>query len=325
MNNKKPLISVIVPVYKAEKYLHRCVDSILAQTYTNLEIILVDDGSPDNSGVICDEYAARDSRIRVIHQENGGLSAARNVGLDICDGDYIAFVDSDDFMELDLFQQMLDGIDDADLCGCGIIRETQEGVVLSVTKVEDACSLTGMTVLQQHYSGENGKLGITEVSAWGKLYRRTVFEELRFQKGLIFEDIHLMPFLLGQCRMTRFIPYAGYHYLVTADSITTRDDAAHQMECYESSLWILEDHERLYSQNGWTALVAEVRCARADKLLAHILSDKVPNGWEEYSRKLLRLTAVQLVRQPLGWSRKLRYAAYLLLGRRGYAFLKNFF
>ena len=96
-----PLISVIVPVYKVEPYLRKCVDSIINQTYKNLEIILVDDGSPDNCGVICDEYAAQDSRIRVIHKENGGVSSARNAGLDICTGDYIGFVDSDDWIESD--------------------------------------------------------------------------------------------------------------------------------------------------------------------------------------------------------------------------------
>ena len=106
-SKKNPLISVIVPVYKVEQYLHRCVDSILAQTYTNLEIILIDDGSPDRSGAICDEYAAKDSRIRVIHQKNAGLGAARNAGLDVCSGEYIAFVDSDDTLPEDALEQLI--------------------------------------------------------------------------------------------------------------------------------------------------------------------------------------------------------------------------
>ena len=93
-----PKISVIVPVYKAEKYLHRCIDSILAQTYTDFELLLIDDGSPDNCGAICDEYAAKDSRVRVFHKENGGVSSARNLGLDNADGDYIAFCDADDYV-----------------------------------------------------------------------------------------------------------------------------------------------------------------------------------------------------------------------------------
>ncbi|OUQ56652.1 hypothetical protein B5E58_10530, partial [Tyzzerella sp. An114] len=98
MENKK--ISVIVPIYNVEKYLNRCVDSIINQTYKNLEIILVDDGSPDNCGKICDEYAKKDNRIKVVHKENGGVSSARNVGLNIATGDYIGFVDGDDWIDL---------------------------------------------------------------------------------------------------------------------------------------------------------------------------------------------------------------------------------
>lgn len=106
MEQTLPLISVIVPVYKVEPYLHRCIDSIRNQTYTNLEIILVDDGSPDNCGRICDEYAQKDKRIFVIHQENGGLSAARNSGLDRCSGAYIGFVDSDDCIHPEMYERL---------------------------------------------------------------------------------------------------------------------------------------------------------------------------------------------------------------------------
>ena len=98
----EPLVSVIVPVYKVEKYLDKCIESIVGQTYENLEIILVDDGSPDNCPTMCDEWAQKDSRIKVIHKENGGLSSARNAGLDACTGDYIGFVDSDDWIEPDM-------------------------------------------------------------------------------------------------------------------------------------------------------------------------------------------------------------------------------
>lgn len=102
-----PTLSIIVPVYKVEPYLHRCVDSILAQTFTDFELILVDDGSPDNCGAICDEYAAKDSRILVIHKENGGLSDARNAGLDIAKGEYIGFVDSDDYISPQMYHFQL--------------------------------------------------------------------------------------------------------------------------------------------------------------------------------------------------------------------------
>ena len=100
------LISVIIPVYKVEKYLCRCVDSVLEQTYTNMEIILVDDGSPDNCPVMCDEYARQDSRVKVIHQENAGLSGARNAGIDMAQGQWLAFVDSDDYLAADFLERL---------------------------------------------------------------------------------------------------------------------------------------------------------------------------------------------------------------------------
>ena len=106
----KELISIIVPIYNVEKYIHKCIESIINQTYKNLEIILVDDGSPDNCGNICEEYAKNDSRIKVIHKENNGLSSARNAGLEICKGDYIGFVDSDDYIELNMYEVLINAL-----------------------------------------------------------------------------------------------------------------------------------------------------------------------------------------------------------------------
>ena len=122
------LISVIVPIYNVEKYLERCLDSIIKQTYKNLDIILVDDGSIDNSTKICDEYVKKDSRIKVIHKENGGLSDARNVGIDNSDGKYICFIDSDDYIELDMIENLYDGIvkNNANICCCGKLLEYEK-------------------------------------------------------------------------------------------------------------------------------------------------------------------------------------------------------
>ena len=115
-------ISIIVPVYNAEKYLHRCVDSILAQTFTDFELLLINDGSKDNSGKICDEYAAKDPRVRVFHKENGGVSSARNMGLDNAKGEWVTFVDSDDWLVHNIYEKMLHKLveENADLCLCDI-------------------------------------------------------------------------------------------------------------------------------------------------------------------------------------------------------------
>lgn len=128
---QQPLISVIVPVYNVEQYIHQCVDSILSQTYKNLEIILVDDGSPDNCPAICDGYARNDDRVKIIHQENGGLSAARNSALDLCTGEYIAFVDSDDWIESNAYEEMMSEMQkkDLDVVFCGVNVITADGAI----------------------------------------------------------------------------------------------------------------------------------------------------------------------------------------------------
>ena len=323
ITEESPLISVIVPVYKVEQYIHRCLDSILAQTYKNLEIILVDDGSPDRCGEICDEYAAKDSRIQVVHQKNGGLSAARNAGLDICTGEYIAFVDSDDYVEPDMLQQLLTGIGTADSCGCGFIMETQSGDILSVIKPDKEICQPGLVFLRQHYSGKNTNLGINTVHVWGKLYCKKVFEQMRFQQGIVFEDIHLMPYLLMRCDMGRCLPYAGYHYIINEDSITHKKDASHVKKCYEDCFKIWKDHESFYHEKGLYDLVLAVKCLTTEKIMKYALANKVPAGCVGWSRKKLRQTFVGLMFQPIGKARKLRYVAFCLLGPNGYRILRK--
>ena len=127
-----PRLSIIVPVYKVEKYIHKCVDSILNQTFTDFELILVDDGSPDNCGRICDEYAEKDSRVRVIHKENGGLSDARNYGIDAAEGSILGFVDSDDMIDNDMYDQMIRFLDNNELdivcCDTYLVRGNREKI-----------------------------------------------------------------------------------------------------------------------------------------------------------------------------------------------------
>ena len=183
MKMNDSLISVIVPVYKVEEYLDECVQSLINQTYTNLEIILVDDGSPDGCPQMCDDWAMRDARIKVIHKKNGGLSDARNAGLDICTGDYVAFVDSDDWIKPEMYRYMYDAIkrEKADICACNIIscypnREVSwGGKAYTVGDSE--------TMLDRLYSDS-----AFPVCAWNKLYRRELWQEFRFPVGKICED-----------------------------------------------------------------------------------------------------------------------------------------
>lgn len=175
-------ISVIVPVYNAEKYLDRCVESIVAQTYKNLEIILVDDGSTDNSPAICDAWAKKDSRIRVIHKKNGGVSSARNAGLDACTGDYIGFADADDWMEPDMYEVLIGNAKrySADKSSCGYIYYGQQAVCAPA----ETCRVLQSSdeIRLRIVSGEHN-------AVWCAIYSRSVVGDIRFDESLkVAED-----------------------------------------------------------------------------------------------------------------------------------------
>ena len=169
----RDLISVIIPVYKVEKYLCRCVDSVLEQTYTNMEIILVDDGSPDNCPVMCDEYARQDSRVKVIHQENAGLSGARNAGIDMAQGQWLAFVDSDDYLAADflerLYQACVDTGSSLSVCRWEYVR----GETIPEHGTGETRVYTGREMLANLYVPD----GAYFVVAWNKLYRKEWIED----------------------------------------------------------------------------------------------------------------------------------------------------
>ena len=182
-------ISIIIPVYKVEKYLARCLDSLLAQTFTDFEAILINDCSPDNSGAICDEYAKKDSRIKVIHREkNGGASAARNLGLEVSQGEYIAFVDSDDYVVPEYLETLLKVIVDtqADIVQCGYqevidgkIKEGKEESISNIYMKEEAYGLL--------YG--DGRNDIFDFILWNKLYKKSCIGGIRFIEGLRCEDV----------------------------------------------------------------------------------------------------------------------------------------
>ena len=176
----RPLVSIIVPCYKVEQYLPVCIESVLGQTYDNWELILVDDGSPDRSGEICDQYAAKDKRINVIHKPNGGLSSARNAGLDMMNGEYVTFLDSDDFWHKDYLRVMMKHIDDekADIVQCGFLRGI-ETVFPDIDRHEECKSYNNHTVFTQQ---------ATKIIMCGKVYKSCLFEGVRMPVGLINED-----------------------------------------------------------------------------------------------------------------------------------------
>lgn len=210
------LISVIVPIYNVEKYINKCIDSIIDQTYTNLEIILVDDGSPDNCGKICDEYAQKDERVRVIHKENGGLSDARNAGIDVAKGKYVSFVDSDDYVEQNYIEI---------LYNC--IKEYNTNIAIGSHRV----IYKNGTIINKE-TGENSKLPAEKVlerilydngidlTANAKLYDIKLFESIRYPKGRVFEDAATTYKLIDACQEISFVSKSIYNYAIRGNSIT---------------------------------------------------------------------------------------------------------
>ncbi len=245
MSEGNSLISVIVPVYKVENCLRKCVDSILAQTYTNLEIILVDDGSPDKSGQICEEYKKKDKRIKVIHKENGGLSSARNVGLDLARGEYYAFVDSDDYIEKETYELLYNAIKEyeTDIACQGIIRENEQTGDKQIIRTPEEEKVYNCTeaLYQILLSNEIG------ISVWSKLYKKEVFDNVRFPEGKTNEDAAiLLQTLKG--RTLVHIAKPTYHYMFRDGSITSHY-SINNCECFfENSLDIMKEIQNLYPE-----------------------------------------------------------------------------
>lgn len=215
------LISIIIPVYKVEKLLPRCIESVISQTYTNLEIILVDDGSPDNSGVICDEYSAKDTRIKVVHKGNGGLPSARNAGLDIATGDYIGFIDSDDYIENNMYENLIRQVKkyDSDIACCGIKRIFDDGRRIEKTSryAKDVCFDREQAFVEfQLYDGIGP-------AAWNKIFRSNIVKNIRFQPYKRLEDFWYVGKCISNSNTVSYSPVYGYNYMIRKNSITHSD------------------------------------------------------------------------------------------------------
>lgn len=242
----KPLISVIVPVYKVEKYLQRCIDSILGQTYENLEIILVDDGSPDDCPRICDDNAARDSRIRVLHKQNGGQSDARNTGLEVFQGAYVMFVDSDDWIEEDYIAVMFREIQ----------TNSYDMVISGVTYVFDDKRKIKVCEAKNRNIGELVKSSLLGY-ACNKLYRRDIIKR-KFER-IVRED---MLFNLGVFVDTPQLRYgvvdnSGYNYYQRAESTLHSASVIPVQEVY---MWL----------NRVSVLFGEIQCETKEAVINHI-------------------------------------------------------
>lgn len=232
-------VSVIVPVYKVEKYLETCVKSLLGQTLTDIEIILVDDGSPDACGQMCDDFAERDPRVKVIHKENGGLSDARNAGITAATSQYIGFVDSDDYVAPDMYATLYGDITrhGADVAICGLYDSYKTKKIPQFAGNErlilDNEEALGLALEGVKFS----------VNAVNKLYRKSLFDEVKFPIGKLSEDAFTIPQILARARTVIFDSRPKYFYVHRGESITTSAFKAQDfnvVEAYEQNLRLVE-------------------------------------------------------------------------------------
>lgn len=276
-----PLISVIVPCYNVEKYLPRCINSIINQTYNNIEILLVDDGSPDQCGEICEKYAKKDKRIKVIHKNNGGLSDARNVAIDVATGEYILFIDSDDYVAVDHVEHLYSimtksNVDMAIEWGQTFYEGTEppidtlDGKKEVILDSEDA-------LMNMFYQKD------FDTSAWAKLYKRSLFEGIRYPKGWLYEDLPTTYRLIQRCKKVVFSNYKSYYYLLRNNSI---EGAPFKPQKYESCIKIIEQLEQ--NKHYMSANVQKALDCKIVSFAFHILLE-VPNTHNNIRNNLLNI------------------------------------
>lgn len=244
------LISVILPIYKVENYLKKCIDSVINQTYTKLEIILVDDGSPDKCGDICNEYSKKDARIKVIHKENGGLSDARNAGIKGATGKYIAFIDPDDYVDSNyikiLYENIISTNSDISICFFKEVSE-DENILNKETIINNVTSFNMLETFNNLYVD---KYALNTVVAWNKLYKIELWKDIVYPKGKIHEDEFVIHKLIQKCNKVVYTGAVLYYYVQHKNSITGIGYNEKTFDGFEA----IEQRAEFFLKNGYEDL-----------------------------------------------------------------------
>jgi len=321
-------VSVIVPIYKVEPYLKRAVDSIIRQTYSNLEIILVDDGSPDGCGRICDDYAKKDNRIKVIHKENGGLSDARNAGLDVAAGDYIAFVDSDDYIAADFVETLLFQLEktDADVAMCSYRTTASKDFDQSIFEpsygdgnqhkgekdhIQDgSIEVCGRSALLSNLYDANHRDATYFIVSWNKLYKASLWEGIRFPKGKIHEDEATTYRIYDKASKGVYIHKPLYGYFSAPESITRSRFYIKRLDFMDA----LDDRIRFFEEKEEWTQVSFAKRARADAAIHYYypLKEELPE--EKAQQKRLRSYVKEEMREKadLSLAKRIGYLIFLV-------------
>ena len=300
----EPRISVIVPIYNIEAYVGRCVDNLLGQTYRNLEIFLVDDGSTDGSSALCDQYAAQDARVRVLHKKNGGLSDARNAALDVAQGAYITFVDGDDWVSPYYVEHLFCALQKAGTeVAVSCFAETFEGqpAAQPVRELQGYEALSQTEWLERMLY-QNG----IECSAWGKLYSRKILKDLRYPVGTLYEDIPVTYAVLKRASGAAYIRNVDYYYFQRSDSIQNVAFNPRKLDGVVHCRAMMEDVQKHFPQLGRAAecrylstvcnILFQIRDpeheAERKRLWGEVLRCRADVVWDSNARKKARLAAL---------------------------------
>lgn len=298
------LISVIIPVYNVEKYICQCMDSVVNQTYHNIEIILIDDGSPDNCGKICDEYAQKDGRIKVIHKKNGGLSAARNDGIRTATGEWVTFVDPDDWLDVDSFKSVFEAIKDYDvdvICDGGSFYEygNRSKKRYSFDKIElfegkQRTDLMMAHTLSGHYDESSGRYLYATGSMWGKFYKASFLAENCLETNTsfhAFEDLLFNFIVFDKAKRVGVCTQIGYHYRQT---VNTSIGQRFNPQKPQMSLDFMNELNRYMKQRQSNELIMQAIQARGIQSLAMLLQTYYfhkdnPNTYREVVKQIKKL------------------------------------
>ena len=305
MDNSK--VSIVVPIYNVQAYLRRCLESLINQTYENIEIVCVDDGSTDNSGSICDEYAKKDSRVRVLHKENGGVSSARNAGLNIAGGGYITFIDSDDYVDLDYIEILSREIEECDAVACcALCRGYENGEIKrpQLAEGKDSIYLNNAEIKEAYERVYRFRRAF--YFAVGRLYKANRIEDMQFSEELSkSEDIIFNLQFLQRANKVKIINYAGYVYYDNSESITHRVGTGYSplLEHGYRREWEMEKVEKLKWGLGEDFIIEEERKqipTRCWNEIANLFSPGSPYGFREKNRKLKEIITSEEFRKVIG-------------------------
>lgn len=305
-----PEISVIVPVYNTEKYLDRCIRSIIDQTFSDFELILVDDGSKDNSGFICDEWEKKDSRIKVIHQKNAGAGAARNAGLAIAKGNYINFVDSDDWITPEMYEILYKLLREtsATIAMTNMISKShyEKSEKLDTTKIQYTVKDT-KEMLKRFFRvrGEDSSI----ISVWGRLIDRNILSGFKFLEGTISEDVMASYYFIKKSETTAVINVPLYNYFINKSGVTKSPVTQKDFEYIDSFYNIWKDIEKNYPSIGHYAYLNFIRSnftiLTKMKLFGYDKTDFLLNKRYENLKKIVRNNFWNLLKWKMPISRKL--------------------